>query len=452
MDVMSTPLGLDIINVIETGQGYRAFDISAVVHCNGVDVPAIKVINKGDYEDFVNGYCTEFSLVVLIPSGKYVNRIIPAKDNLEITLSSNALNEVQNNLDQSGNRIGSTERFKAVLVTPEDTSVSSRNKVALDEMGMDLSDIDVVEFQLVSKAMEIFSLRYCGGIYRKIKTEDLVKSLLLAESSTIDLEADYKPKGVSMVEVLDKTVKEQYVIDHGVASKDGPAYIHKNLGGVYSAGLSYFYLNDYWYVFPTFDYSRFNKAEKQLVVLRVPDGKFPQIEKTYKKYGDVLTVLATAGASSVDSSDSNSMRDGNGVRFTNASSLFNDPVETSGNKAIMRRKDNVTEFMSKKRASGLNNITSNDVRITSNNLYEASKLAARNGVKISFVWENSNPELIIPGMQTKFMYYSNGKIHELFGVVIAKETDIVYTGVGLTAGTYVRSTVVHLFMQFQDKQ
>ncbi len=450
MDVLQTPLGLDIMDVVDNGAAINAFDISATIHCGEYDVQALKVLNKGDYEDYVKGYASVITLVVVVPSGKYTNRIIPFKDNLEVTLSSNALNEVQNSEDLTGTRQNSEERFKATLKNPEDTAIGSRNKVNLSEAMADISDVDVVTFQLVGKAMEKFSLRYCGGIYRKTKVEDFVKTILMAEMSTLGLEAEYSPKGINMVPVLDKTVRETSVIKHGTASKDGVAYIHRHLGGIYSAGVSYFYLNDYWYVFPTYDFTRFKESSKQLVVLRVPDGKFAQIERTYKRHGDVLTVLATGGATHVDTSDADVMRMGNGVRFTNASKLFNDPTVTSGNKTTYSRKDKTTEFTAIKRPGGLNNVKSDGESITTNNLYQASLLASRNGTAISFVWENSDPSLIIPGMQAKFIYFNNAKLVELYGVVIAKESEIVYTGTGLTAGAYTRSTVVHMFVEFPE--
>lgn len=447
MDVLRTPLGMDIMDIVDNGDGKIPFSIEAVVHCGEENVSALKVNNLDDYEDFVKNYCNEQSVMLVIPSGKYANKVIPNKDNLEISITIRKLVPITSTTDEEEESAIATERYRALLKKPADTNVGAKSKVTLDEFSMDLSDLDTVEFQLIGKAMEQFGLRYCGGIFRKTKVEDLIKSLLIGESSTLDLESDYKPKGADVTPAYDVKPRETYVIPHGTAVKDAPAYIQKELGGVYAAGLSYYYFEDYWYVYPTFDYTKFSEATKQLVIYRVPEGRLPQVEKTFKTSGNVVSIIVTGGANFVDKSETDRVREGNGIRYTNAGTLFNNTIEVKNNKATYRREKQATEYISMERKAGYNNVTSDATRITTNNLYEASNLAKRNGAHLSVLWENSDPTLIIPGMQVKFMNYEADEVVERFGVVIAKETDRKWTGMGITSGTYVISTVLHIFMK-----
>lgn len=441
------------MDIVNNGDGKVPFTLDAVVHCGDENISVLRVLNQEDYEDFVKGFTTEFSAICVIPSGKYANKVVPSRENLEITVSIRRLVPVTMTTDEEGDEAVISERYRALLKKPADTNAGSKNKVTADEFTMDLADLDVVEFQLIGKAMEQFSLRYCGGIFRKTKVEDLVKTLLIGESSTLDLDSDYKPKGASMVPAYDVTPRETYVIPHGTAVKDAPAYIQKELGGIYAAGLSYYYFtDDYWYIYPTFDYTKFSEATHQLVIYRVPDSKFPQVEKTFKTSGNVVSIIVTGGTNLVDKSETDRVREGNGIRYTNAATLFNETIDVKGNKATYKRAKQATEYISQERKAGLNNVTSNAVRITTNNMYQSANLAKRNGAHLTVMWENSDPKLIIPGMQVKFLSYEADEVVERFGVVIAKETNRRWTGTGITSGTYVISTAIHIFTKSDTEE
>ena len=80
-------------------------------------------------------------------------------------------------------------------------------------------------------------------------------------------------------------------------------------------------------------------------------------------------------------------------------------------------------------------------------MYEASALAARRGSRIQVIWENSDPSLIVPGMQTKLLYYKDGEVKELKCVVIGMQTALIWTGKGIVQGRYDRQTAIDLFAE-----
>lgn len=444
MDIFDTTLGDEITRVINNAKGSGIF-IDAVVHAGEHDIEVLKVLNMDNFEDYINNYTGETKISLLISSGKVAHKVIPYKDQLEISLKLSTANIITGSYD--GETPINVERFRAVLVESEDTAAQSQGREIKDEFTMDIGDLEVVEFQLFSKAVEQLMLRSCGGSYRKTAKPDLIKALLLQETQNIDVDQEYMPKGVDMVEPPDTAPREHIVIPHGTPVTDAPGYIHKHCGGVYPAGLSYFYKNDFWYVFPTYDYTRYQEADKNLVILQVPPNKIPDIEFTYLKESSVLTILTTGDSLMQDQSEAQALTEGNGTRYSDAGSLFQNTATIKDNKVVVSRNSNNNEFVSAQRKAGFNNVTTSSNRITSNSMYEASKLAARKGSRIQVVWENSEPSLIVPGMQAKFLYFKEGQVKELKCVVVGIESSMIWTGKGIVQGRHDRQTAISLFAE-----
>lgn len=443
MDLMDTPLGDEVTRIIAAQQGTPNMRMEAVLHTLYGDVSVLKVLNFDMVREYSTQYADETSIVIVIPKGQLAYKIAPSRNELELTLTSSMMAQ-HGPIDADQKRYGSL-RYTAILKESSDPVLEANARELLAEGTMDLIDFEVVELQLFSKAMEQFSMLTCGLISRRTAVGDLIRNLLLQQSSKIDVENFYKPKGIDMVDPVDAQLREHIIIPHGMKVYDVPGYIHKHCGGVYSAGLSYYYQDDYWYVYPTFDYKRFEQASRQLNIVQIPENKLPDLNYTYLVEGSVVNLIATGELSLQDKSDIRKRSIGNGVRFADASLFFEKTVEVVGNKAVMSRGKLNNEYVSSQQKSQLNNLSMGTETITANTMYQASQLASREGVFIQLIWQNSDPSLIIPGMQTKIAYYKNGRINKINAVVIGSHVSVSYEGNGLVSGRYNRNTALLLF-------
>lgn len=450
MELMQTPLGDEIKRIVAAKQGNPGIGLDVTIHTESGDVEAIRVLNYDLVRDYVQQYSDEISIVVAVPAGKSAYKIMPSRNNLEITILG--ANVVPHGATAIEDRGYAAQRFRAVLKNANDPTLEANSRELLSEYAMDMLDFQVLEFQLFSKAMEQFAVLSCGGIYRQTKTGDLIRSILLDETNKVDVEDDYKPKGVDMVEPDDNQPREHIVIPHGMKVYDAPGYIHRHCGGVYPAGLSYYYQDDYWFVFPTYDYKRFEEVDRQLVIIQVPENKLPDIDHTYLVEGSVVNLIATGQLKLQDRSDLQKRANGNGVRFADASKFFEDGVEVAGNKAMVSRGKLNNEFISSKQKSDFNNVVLSEERISANTMYQASKLAAKEGVSIQLIWENSDPSLIRPGMQTKILYFKEGEVRQLNAIVIGAHASTSFEGKGIVSGRYNRNTALHLFAANEAQQ
>lgn len=448
MDITNTVLGDEIDYITKRNNKAGSVARTAVIHTPGEDVECFKVLNYDEVMDYISNYCPEITITLLLPAGKHAYKVLPNKTNLEISLTVTKAGVASSDIDNSS--YGNIERYRAIVYDGDDSILSATGQSVIDENTMDLADFAVVQFQLFNKSMEQFSLRSTGGIFRKTKVEDIVRSVLIGESSRVDVDDDYKMMGVDMVPALQVQPREHFVIPHGTPAYDVLGYIHKNCGGIYPTGLSYFYQNDYWYVFPPYDNTRFEKDERTLTIIQVPSGKMPSTESTWVKHGSSLRILSTGNSDYADDSEATALNEGNGVRFTDATDFFNSPVVVEGNKAVVSRAKQNNEFMASARDTGINNVVNSSERITANTLYQSSKLASREGSSMQLMWDNSAPEHLIPGMQVKILYYKDSQVKERRGCLIGMHNSIAYTGQGLLTGKHIRQTALHLFVQKKD--
>lgn len=443
MDILESALAKEIANITSNSQIEVTYFWRAEIHANNQNIEAIKVLSIDIVRDYETSFTDETVVTLVLAAGKYTYRVYPYLSNLELTLYKEPLGEVDG-LPLDSKNVQS-ERYVATLIDPIAINVSSNSVNEIDEASLDLTNILTLKFQIINKAIDQVRMKTVGGIYRRCKIGDVVKSILTMYSPKVEIQDDDIPVGVEMVTPANQNIYEHVIIPHGVRLVDAPGFIHKNCNGLYTTGLAYYYQANHWYVFPPYDSSKFEQSEKTLTVIRLPSNRLPNIERTFRKDGNNLVILATGNAQVRNESEALLLTEGNGVRFADADQFMTGIVKKSGNKAIINRANINDEFISTTRPNGNNLVFSSEKRITSNPWFEYSKLAARNGSLIGLVWENSDPELIHPGMAVKVMWLEDETIKETFGLIIRAHHFVSTRGQGITLSRHSTSTALTVF-------
>lgn len=442
-----SPLAL-VVNDIRQAANTSGFaHYGLKLHTPDGDIEVMRLLNVSLESDFVNNYCTKVSASFVVGEGTYKYKILSNASQLEASFYRRNYNPFRPaELIEDAIVM---QRYTALVLGAKDDEMQQDTTNPMGRESQDLGRTKIVHVQLFLNAMEQFRMRYCGGIYRRSAVGDVIKTILMGESTQLDVVSDYAPQGIDMVEPLDATLREHIIIPHGMPSYDAPGYIQKHCGGVYAAGISYFYHDDVWFVYPTYDYTRFHEAKHQLTLVIVPEKAMPNQEFTFVQEGTSVTVLVTGEVSTLTTSDQSQIQSGNGLRFTDTQALFGESLEVKENKVSFQRSLSNNEFVTQQRANGLNNVATSANIITSNRLHEISKVAQKQGKIVQVVWQNSQPDLLIPGMQIKAMYMHGDIVRQAYGVLLAVDTSIQYTGTGLVAGNY--STNSGLLIQMQEQ-
>lgn len=307
-------------------------------------------------------------------------------------------------------------------------------------------DILYVKFQLTDPLVERLRMESVGGIFPDTSCADLLSFLLTDINQKLQLDEENKIEGVDFFEPTLKEKQKQIVLPHATRFVEAPDFLQSKVGGIYNAGLGFYLQKKHWYVYPLYDLTRFDKSLKTLTLVNVPKNRMPGAEVTYRTTGNQVIALITGATKFRDDSESQILNEGNGVRFLDARKLMDGFSETSKNRTTILRANNNNEFVAEQRKTGLNNVHASPVRITSNNFVELSRLAQRAGAPFQCVWENSNPDLLYPGMPVKYMYVVNGEVKEALGVLIRAHHNIGTYAPGAKSKRYVSNSVLTVFI------
>jgi hypothetical protein len=261
--------------------------------------------------------------------------------------------------------------------------------------------------ELINPTIVELSMQQLGGILRNIRTDDSIRALLNIGLSRIDKEDEFKVNKVDVIEGDNADIRAIIDIPHYEYVKDLPLYIQNNCGGVYNTALGHFIQGDCWYVYPKFNTNRFNTTIKHMVVYNLPNNLMPQVENTFELSGDSLKIISTGDTHETDKSDEIQLKYGNGIRYVRGFGFLNGFSSLTKSNATITKEDNMVEYVTNTRKNGLTHAPYAKPHITSNHPKMASIMAARMVRYITFIWENADPDAIVPGMPVRYHHISD---------------------------------------------
>ncbi len=424
-----------------TNYGWQAFVHTPEETLTPLNLPSVNFIR-----DYGGAFGDEITVTMTFGMGAFARRIFPHRERLEVTLKKVPLIENQDQQDTEGEI--QAERFTAILIGKFLSPTVGQGMESNDEFALDISQLQEVSFQLLDKATEQLRVLMTGGVARSTNVQDLLTTMISTHSANVKVDGERALKGVDMVPADNKDIKEQIVVTQGTRLIDLSDFVQKRIG-VYNAGIGSYIQNRYWYIFPLYDTSDFNKRVKTLTMLVMPERKLSNVERTFNVEGNSLTILVTGQTGFKDDAGSNYQNYGNGVRFSNAAKMMDENSDTSDNKTRLSRKANNNEFVTDASATlKYAPVASN--RITANPFPNLSMQAAKRGGLFKAVWENSDHSLIYPGMVTKIIYSDKGEISEVYGIVQSLH-GISHKPAGMTTEKFKNQTVLNVFVNNQLK-
>lgn len=445
MELENSSLYREVRAVIESPVKPVHYVWAADIHTPTSTYRVLKVLSIDFVCDYEAAYADTVLVTVAVLGGVYAKRIYPAQSELDITLYRTPLREQGSTADYE--RDLEVERYTATMIDAGNPLLEGNAGSVLTEEALNATNIFEITFQLVNKSLEQMRMISVGGVYRYVTAEDVIKGILTRESKRLQVEGIRMPQGVDMVPASNTAVRNHVIIPQGTKLVDIPAYVQNKCGGVYSSGMGYYLQGDYWYVYPCFDVTRFAKANRTMTIINIPPNKFPGVERTYRKDGNSIVVLATGEVRFRDDTDSQQLNSGNGVRFADATLFMEGYSKTKDNVTTVARGANVSEFLSSSRPNGKNNVQISDQPITANPFAEYSKLSRREGSLLSLVWENSQPSAVFPGMMVKLLYLEEDEIKTTYGVMLKAHHYVSMVGEGMASERHKTNSALSVFVQ-----
>lgn len=445
MNVQQTALQREINAVLSSGSKPVFCEWVVEIHANGKTFTPVTVMNVENMADYLGQYADEISVEVMMMEGMFNYDIVPYKSKLEVTLKRVPLTDSTILVrDQYQSAIGF--RYTATLYDNKSKILEGNAPSSNQREVGNRSSLVPVRFQLIQPVLERLRMQSCGGPFRNLRTVDLVVYLLTKYSATSVTDSAATVKGVTVLGKPNPLVREHIIVPHLTPVIAAPTWIHEHAGGVFQTGFRCYLQREHWYVFSPFDVKAYESSPKSLTIINVPANRMPNPERSYRTTPTQLIVLATGDTKHIDNSEQNQLNNGNGVRFIDADKVFSGFGATGNNKLVVEKSKNVNEIVIDPRENGLNFVRETKTRITSNYMKEYSDLAARSGSYIQYTWENSNPELLYPGMAVRVMYLGNDIPEEMFGVLLGAHSFSTSDTKGMVNKRFNSKTVLTVFI------
>jgi hypothetical protein len=401
-----------------------------------------KVVNFDQEKDFVKGFMETSFLEVLMVLEQYRQYVYPHRNDLKVDLKRIVVGELQGGIIKS---LPPTLRtYRAVLLENTDPGLLGQNSMSGLAQVSGTQTFVNVKFQLIP--IEFDKLQYVrfGGPYVNSTPGDLLKCLLTqAISQTKGLENE-RLKGLEFVTPDNKTVRKQINIQHGVELYNLPGYLQKHGGGIYNNDIGIFSHRQLLYVYPLYDTTRYNKSKYAVDFYIIPRNQVIT-ERTYDVKNDRVTVVITGAVKHFDFSDQKQTSEGNGAMFSVATKQFNEFVKVENGIGVLQPDKTAATVQVQERESKLNNAPMLQRRVTDNIARELSKLSARKGQLAHFVWNDADPELLVPGMPMRIFYQGPQGLVEGYGTVLGVEAYTALERPGFTTETYQTTASVMVY-------
>lgn len=445
MEFSQSPLQREVTRVISDGKSSAYYSYLASLIIEDKRYNFVKVISLDIVREYYDKTSDYINLVALVPGGTYVKRIYPNRNNLKVEISRIPLAEVGS--DKDLDRSPRTTVYKAVMEDTGNPRIEQNAMNVPDEAAMNLTNLLDIRFQLLDLTYDKLRKIEIGNIYRQLDNEEVMKTVLNEVTTKISIDKEIAGFGVDIVPMKDKSKREHIIIPQGLKAIDLPSYLQEKCGGIYPTGLGQYLQDGFWYIFPKFDYKRFQEVTRTATIINVPAKLLPNIERTYLEEGSDLTILATGVTRFKDNTVIEKKQDGNGGRVTSAEKVFEGFTETKDNKTVAKRKENNKEFIVSETPDKENHAPTEKNSITDNVYTLSSKLAGREGFLIALTWQNSIPSLIYPGMMVKILYLDEFKVREVIGCVIKTHHFSHPEAAGVIGHRYLTHTGLSIFVE-----
>lgn len=420
------------------------------VHANGKDIDALYVDALEWEHNYLLRYEGVFSLEATFPLGTVLYKIVPYRSNLEVTVRFIEHSEqVKPTVEPAAPNW--VMRYAATLYDSASGIIEGNHPAAHDVSKADRSEVKTLRFQLLDKNVQQLRTMTVGGIFRNVKAVDLMRLLLGKYSKRAKVDDAVAVKGVTIAPGHTEEIRNHIVVPHHTKLVDVPKAIEEVCGGVYPTGFQYYLRGNQWYIFAPYDITAYDKSPKTLTVINVPANRIKEPERSYRETPTQVLLLITGQVKNRDHSESAQLNQGNGVQFADARKMFSGFLSVENNKAVADRGANTSRLVVEPREDGLDHIVEAPVRITAAYLTEYGRIAARAGMIIEGEWENSNKDVLYPGMPLKFMYMQNGTVEELTGILIGDHTFEFRTTVGANNIRFISKTKLTMFVSRKVK-
>lgn len=408
----------------------------------------LKLTNLDFLRDYEKASGEHVNCAVLVSSGMWLKVLFPARKHLRAYITRKKLDHVDGRWDESEEV--TTFIYKVLLKVDASQGSETSSAVNLSRRELDIRGFVTLDIDLVDPALEQMRNMIVGGTWRKATGQKVIEALYTNECADVLVDGVSAVDGMEFADGASKTVREHILLEQGTPLLSAPHLIHEHNGGIWPTGMNCFFQDRMWYVYPTFDTTRFDSEAQTLTIIRVPDKLYSSPESTFTVDSGRVKIVATTSSQLFDTTHARYLTEGDGVRFADADQVMDNWADMKDNKAKTLRSKSNTEARIKDSTTPDHFTRMSRSRITANSMIEYSNLAARRGQMATFLWENGDFTLLRPGMMCKILYLQDEEVAELEGVLLNVQGSVQLFGEGFGSESYRTTCALFIFCNIPE--
>lgn len=348
--------------------------------------------------------------------GVYLNRILPYKDNLFIEVVE------RQGLHQT------MSRFRCIPLSDSNPEMAG-NSVHLAHLeGKDSINLITVKFQMIELGYALLKNEMVSDKHLMTTLDDALHYQLTKYGKQLQLTGKDAFRGVDIERPIDNPrVFKLIDIPSAVPLPQLGMWMqtHEEFG-IYTKGFGMYYQKGLWMIYPLFKIGRYENGKRVLSIYRLPPDAVPTLHATYFTQDRVTTILATGTGRHVDGADIDRQNEGTGKRLINSDAVMGEVGNYYANgQSASTRPDSLSEYQTAKRSSG-EEIVPFEPTPTNNLCKHLSVNAYNDGTLETIQWNNSNRDLLEPGMPVRFFFMSgDDRLKYKEGTLIGARTELM---------------------------
>ena len=386
-----------------------------VIHAGGKEIKPNWVVSMDVIRNYVEDFMSVIYVETFVTMQDMIDHIHPNKDTLELTVIKGGLSS-QN-----------TVKYRVFITreTEEQGDISSISS-SLRAFGDKSVSLMRLRFQLVELGIEPITLLSVGGVFKSNSRLDLIHWLIKNNTDKVRVGGVHPIDEISIDEMNNNDRVDQLLIPHMVSLLAIPRWLQHRGGGLYVGGVGSF-IQRYqgllkWFIYPTYDLTRFDKANSKLIVYVVDERYLSQVENTWSESGGTVKLIAGGYGRNEDAIHGRDVNKKYGIRVVAANKLHEDPfVVVEG--SITGKKGGIYKEVSHiRKADGVDQIANPSAHITSNEASAKEGILETAGIRVDLEWKNSKYELLRPGHKVRIYRESYGEVEISDGVLLGHHT------------------------------
>ena len=428
IDLSHTPLE-DVIRDVFDNSTATTYKYELVLFNGENEVEYVKLMHRHEVHDYVLDNMPIIMVQFMMLLGIYSRQVMPYRENFQVIERRYEIKSSTGQIDETKPTVVRT--YTAILNDRGQNPTQGQGLEAVDEESMNLRQFIEVDFQLFELGADrLRAVEVCGN-WRQLTPKELMMALLQSVCMSCDVNTNDKIKGLDIAEGDTSKRVSVISIESGISAVEVPRWLQKKIG-VYPFGLGSYLYKKIWYVYPLTNTQRYKTTSKILTIVVIPKAKYPHVERTYNIDGDVVTILANDDTGKKDGSGLQTVLYGGGITFHDASPILNGVAGGHGGARVIR---GTNRFITDPRTNGANIVRHSSERITANADRQLSKMTSRVGSVFKMIWQNSQPELLYPGMPAQVYYFDQARVCK-FDAVLLYADHLTITSTGLVGDHY----------------